>query len=153
MAKALKWFGVKVFLRTDAVGRARRVDPDYDPNRTLLEERVVSVRARDGKDAFGRVRARIAEDAVEYENAYGQRVRQRLLPGWEAYELSSSPGDGTEVFSSMRSVATPAKDTALLGARPEQMTAAIQKRRKRFIAAELAEGLDAIWNRRRPTGR
>jgi hypothetical protein len=51
MPSTLKWFGVQRFLRTKAVGPVRRRDADYDPDGTLVEERIIVVRARDVRAA------------------------------------------------------------------------------------------------------
>jgi len=39
MATSLKWYGVRVGLRTVASGRAKGRDADYDASGTLCEER------------------------------------------------------------------------------------------------------------------
>jgi len=52
----LRWFGVKRFLRTEAVSPVRHRDANHDRDGALVEERTVIVRARDSKDAAERVR-------------------------------------------------------------------------------------------------
>src|SRR5580765_425332 len=99
MPSARKWFGVKMVLRTAITGRVRGRDADYDPDGTLVEERVVIVRATDGKDAFTRARQKAAKGLSSYRNVYGETVRERILSGHEVYELYDPPSDGAEVFS------------------------------------------------------
>jgi len=150
-----KWFGVKILLRTEAVGRPRARDADYDPDGTLVEERVIVVRAGDAKEAFARAR-RAAEvgTAGRYPNAYGQKVRQRVLKGWDAYELFDAPGHGREVFSDTKRVSRSVSDAMVVKqhirksiSRPERA------RRRKFIAANLAQGLDAAVPGWRLSGR
>ena len=149
MATSLKWFGVRVALRTVARGRAIGRDADYDASGTLVEERVVVIRARSARDAFARVRRRIRNEAITYKNAYGQTVREALLPEWEAYELFDPPSDGAEVFSRTVRVPTAVGDRAVAARLFEApLSEAEQRHRRRFLAAEVAKGLDAVWSRR-----
>ena len=145
---------MKRFLRREAVGPVRRRDANYDPDGTLVEERTVIVRARDSKDAAERVRRLMLKEEIEYRNAYGQTVRSRVLEAWDAYELFEPPSDGAEVFSDTRRFAAATPDAQVarkLTLRP--LGKAGQKRRRRFIAADIVQGLDVIWNRRRPAKR
>ena len=150
----LRWFGVKRFLRTEVVGPVRHRDANYDPDGTLVEARTVIVRARDFRDAADRVRRLMLKEKTAYQNAYGQTVRSRVLEAWDAYELSDPPSDGAEVFSDTHRFAVATPDAQIgrkLTARtPSQ---ADQKRRRRFIAANIVQALDVIWSRRRPTKR
>jgi hypothetical protein len=152
MPSARKWFGVKIVLRTVATGRVRGRDADYDRDGTLVEERVVIVRAHDGKDAFARARQKAAKELSSYRNVYGQTVRQRILAGHQVYELYAPPSDGAEVFSTTTRVPktlTGSDIVSRLDGGP--LSDANQKKRRRFIAADLIPGLDAIWARRRLT--
>jgi hypothetical protein len=154
MASKLKWFGVRRLLRTEAVGPVRHRDANYDPDGTLVEERTVIVRARDSRDAADRVRRVMLKEKIEYRNAYGQIVRSRVLEAWDSYELYEPPSDGAEVFSHTRrfAAAIPDAQVARKLVNP-RLSEASQKRRLRFIAAELAHGLESIWKRPRPTKR
>jgi hypothetical protein len=149
MATTLKWFGVRIALRTVAAGRAIGRDADYDADGTLLEERIVIVRARSPQDAVARVRRRAKRETISYKNAYGQVVRQELLKAWEAYELFDPPADGAEVFSRTVRVARTVGNREL-GTRfaGPPSSAADQRRRRRFIASDLAEKLDVLRGRR-----
>jgi hypothetical protein len=154
MPSARKWFGVKMVLRTVATGRARGRDADYDRDGTLVEERVVVVRAHHGKDAFARARQKVAKELSSYRNVYGQTVRQRILSGHEVYELYDPPSDGAEVFSTTTRVPKTITDGDIVGGLDDgTLSDADQKKRRRFIAADLIPGLDAIWARRRLTRR
>jgi hypothetical protein len=148
MSRRLKWFGVRIFLRRVARGRAIGRDAYYDASGTLVEERIVIVRARDARDAFARMRRRVQSEGITYKNAYGQVVKQELLSAWEAYELFDPPSDGAEVFSRTTRVpaSTPNRKLVAHFSSP-RMSAGEQRKRRRFIAAELAKGLDVIWDR------
>src|SRR5262245_36715139 len=99
-----RWFGVKTAYRTEARGRPKSVDSLYEPKTTLVEERVVLIRARGAKDAIRRAEkeARRYVRDMRYRNAYGERVRQRYLGACDVFELFENPGAGIEVFSSNR---------------------------------------------------
>jgi hypothetical protein len=149
MATSLKWFGIRIGLRTVAGGRAVKRDVDYDAAGTLFEERIVVVRARNARDAFARVRRRVQREAITFKNAYGQVVRQELLPEWESYELFDPPSDGAEVFSRTTRVPATVRDRDLTARFVDSsLSGAEQRKRRRFIAADVAEGLDALWGRR-----
>jgi hypothetical protein len=154
MPSSLRWFGVKLLVRTVAVGRVRGRDDDYDREGTLVEERVLIVRARDGRDAFFRARRRVLKDVVNYRNVYGQAVRNKILSGYEAYALYDPPFDGGEVFSRTIRVPRTVRDQKIVGRLIDgQLSETNQRKRRRFIAADLIPGLDSIWARRRLTGR
>ena len=140
-----KWFGVKILLRTEAVDRPRARDADYDPDGTLVEERVIVVRARDAKEAFVLARrAAETETARGYPNAYGQKVRQRVLKRWDSYELFDAPGHGREVFSDTKRVSRSVSDATVVKQRIEKSVGRPElARRRKFIAADIAQGLDA----------
>jgi hypothetical protein len=96
-----KWFGVKTLYRTRAVGRPKDVDENFDPDATLLEERVVLIRARNFDEAIEKAEeeARIYVNTPHGGNAYAQRVVQRYLRVSDAYEMFEPPGSRREVYS------------------------------------------------------
>jgi hypothetical protein len=97
-----KWFAFKSLIRTQAHGRASSPDRHYDADATLIEERIVIVRARDFKEAFRKGEAELDQYVSEnhHTNPFGQRVRSRALPRSEVFMLFDEPGPGAEVFSS-----------------------------------------------------
>jgi len=99
----LRWFGVKTVYRTATVGKPRVVDSDYDDEGTLVEERVVLVRARDHDAAIKRGESEAAKYAKNsHTNPYGQLVVTRRLKAIETVELFDDPDSLTEVWSSTR---------------------------------------------------
>lgn len=69
-----KWFGVKTLYRACARGRPTKRDRHYQPDATLIEERVVLVRAADFDHALkGANREALAYARDGYENQYGQK--------------------------------------------------------------------------------
>ena len=99
----LRWFGVKTVYRTSTVGKPRVVDSDYDNEGTLVEERVVLVRARDHAAALRKGEREAAKYArTSHTNPYGQRVVTRCLKAIESFELFDDPDSLTEVWSSTR---------------------------------------------------
>jgi hypothetical protein len=100
--KTLRWFGVKTLYRARAIGRPRLVDQDLDPSASLIEERVVLIRARDFDEAIRKAEREAGQyvEASSIErNAYGQRVRWRYLRVADAFELASRPAASVEVHS------------------------------------------------------
>ncbi len=116
MSKSWKWFGGKQVIRTVAKGRPKQTGHAYDSEATLVEERVVLVRARNLSEALQKTEA----DALRYVelidevNAYGQRVSARCI-GVSVYgtrEVEVKPG--FEVFSNSRVVPKSSQDDEVL---------------------------------------
>jgi hypothetical protein len=95
-----KWFGVKTVYRSRATGRPLKRDRHYDPDATLIEERIVLIRATD----FDQALKAAEREALRYvrdghENLYGQRIETRFLGACDAFELFDPPGPHGEVYS------------------------------------------------------
>jgi hypothetical protein len=103
----LRWFAVKTLYRTKATGKPRVLGPHYDPLSTLVEERVVLIRARSSDDAFIRAEHEALRyaNSVEIINPYGQHLKTKLLKVKEAFELfDETVQSGSEIYSSTRLV-------------------------------------------------
>ena len=99
-ASKVAWYGVKTLFRTAAVGKPTARDDAYDARVTLVEERVVLLKAR----GFGAAIRAAEGEARRYArrrhvNPYGQRVVRRYLGACNAFELFEAPGVRAEVFS------------------------------------------------------
>jgi Domain of unknown function (DUF4288) len=140
-----KWFGVKVLIRTELLGRPSRRGRFYDPDATLVEEQVFIVRATDTTSAAQRAtRLARAELPRSFRNAHGQLVRRRILPTWSSYELFDPPREGREVFSDTRRFSKRVSDedvaAELLSG---SLTSRDQQRRRQFLDGAIARALDA----------
>jgi len=146
---ALKWFGVKVLVRTDAVGEPRARNSHFDSEGALVEERIVIVRATTA-DRAGEQAKRIAgkEARLRYKNVYGQDVRLRVLKSWRSYELFEPPSQGAEVFSDTHRVPKAMTERAISSRfLSGKMDRAAQRQRATFIAAELTEAFRSPANK------
>lgn len=129
------WYGVKTLYRVEARGRAARKDSDFDPDATLVEERVVLVRARSFDDAIARAEkeARAYAASPRWASPYGQQVATRYLGECDAFLLAADPGAGAEVYSRTAIVSASLSDNAmaesLLG---REETAHDRRRRRKF---------------------
>jgi hypothetical protein len=100
MARKKKWFGVKTLYRTRATGRPDKRDRHYDPDATLIEERIVLMRAADFAQALKDARREALTYARRgHENLYGQRVETSFLGVCDAFELFDPPAAQREVYS------------------------------------------------------
>ncbi len=83
------------------------VDPlqceGYDSHSTMIEERIVFIRARSFDEALkkGEKEARIYASNDVHKNPFGQQVRRRFLGDLDAFCLFDPPWSYVEVFSSM----------------------------------------------------
>jgi hypothetical protein len=136
-ARGWKWFGVKSLFRTSAKGRPLGRDRFFDPAFTLIEERVILVRARSHDEAIGKAEReakRYANEAA-HRNPYGQSVVVKLLSCVDSYELFSPPAAGLEVYSRTEIVARSVSDSSLakrlLG--PERESQVDHSRRRNIL--------------------
>jgi len=116
MRTAWEWYGVKTLHRVAASGRPTATDKDYSPTMTLVEERVVIVKARSFKEAIQRaeLEAKAYSRLCRHRNRYGQQVRSRYLGYCDAYLCDDGPKHGTEVYSSTEVVSRRVPDRAII---------------------------------------
>jgi hypothetical protein len=140
---AWNWYGVKTVYRTTAQGEPAETDKYFDPAATLVEERVVLIRARSFDEALakGEKEARAYADGGTVQNRYGQRVKQRYLGVADAYEMSDSPGNLVEVYSKTELVPTSTPDAAVCANRMGTERARDRWRRTKFLNREFSGGI------------
>jgi hypothetical protein len=116
MRTAWKWFGVRTVYRIDARGRPVGRDELYSPATTLVEERVVVLKARSFQEAIHKaeVDARRYVADCRHRNPYGQLVRARYVGYCEAYRADRRIASGAEVFSTSEVVPRRVSDKAVL---------------------------------------
>ena len=116
MSNAWKWYGVKTLHRTQPIGRPVGKDKFYSGAMTLVEERVVTLKARSFAEASrrGEAEARKYARECQHRNPYGQQVRSRYMEYCDVYLLDDAPADGIEVFSETEVVPRGASDRAVL---------------------------------------
>ncbi len=139
---SLNWYGVKTLYRTTAQGEPESVDRYYDPEATMVEERVVLFRA----SSFDEASDEAAKEARAYAkgkrlNRYGQRLQKRFLGVTDAFELFDAPGPGAEVFSATLVVPTSVSDSEFQRSRMGQEKAREKWRRTKFLQRELVAPL------------
>jgi hypothetical protein len=142
-----KWYGVKTLFRISSQSEPQGTDEYYDPDFTLVEERVVLVKARSFDEALRKAEneARRYENDSPHRNPYGQQVLTRYLQAADAYELAEQPGPYVEVFSRTeevsRRISNEAVVTRLLG-KDESRNARARRRNILDIAfSEPAKGV------------
>lgn len=135
-----KWFGVKTVLRTEAQGVPTSQDSSYDSEATLVEERVLLVRARSFAEAIVKAESEVKEYASgQYSNHYGQVIKQRYLGACDVFELYEDPASQVEVFSTTELVPQSISDDDIVNQHfgAKKSSDEMQKRRK-FFNIELA---------------
>src|SRR5438094_7724381 len=87
-----KWFGARTFYRMTATGRAKMKNLHFDTNSSIVEERIVLIRAQSAKQAVrkGRKEAK-SYSSYSSKNVYGQRVGIRFLGVCECFEMWDQP--------------------------------------------------------------
>ena len=151
-ASPWRWFGVKTLFRTRAVGEPAHTDEHFRPGWTLVEERIVLLRARSGAEALRRAEREAAAyvPAEPSHNRYGQRIETAPLGCRTAFELFDDEARGLEgatgtieVFSQTHRVpeSTPDDEVCERFLGPREMDAEEREMRWRtFVDVELAGG-------------
>jgi len=141
---AWKWFGVKTLFRWEAIGKPKSIDDNYD-EATLVEEQIVSIKARNFNEAIKKGEKEAKENLSEYRNFYGQKVKQRYLEVCDAFELFDEPNEnGVEVFSLIETVSHKVEDSVLIENKfgKEQSAESFTRKREKFWDAELLDKVD-----------
>ena len=97
-----KVYSVKTLYRTDAVGKPKKVNDDYRENVVLIEERIVTLKARTFDEAISKGEKEAVTYASEtsHINPYGQNVEQKYIGYIDAFEPFEDIAPNIEVFSS-----------------------------------------------------
>ncbi len=124
------------------MGKPKTVDGNFDSDATLLEERVVLIKARSFDEAIKKDENEAANYLSEYKNFYGQKVKQRYLKVCDAFELFDDPNENcVEVFSLTEMVSKEVKDSVLIESKfgKKESVESFQRKREKFWDAELLD--------------
>ncbi len=142
---AWKWFGVKTLTRCEAIGKPKSIDENFDEDATLIEERIVLIKARSFDEAIKKGEKEAENYLAEYKNFYGQKVEQRYLKVCDAFELFEEPNEnGVEVYSSTEMVSQKVKDSTLIENKfgKDESVDSFERKREKFWNAELLDKVD-----------
>ncbi len=137
---AWKWFSAKTVYRTTTPGRARRVDAMYIPDHTLVEERVIVLKARSFDEALRRAETEARTYARRLKgrrNRYGQQIITRYLGDIEVFEMFDPPRSMIEVYSSMYTISGNIPDRTISDNHFGPRAALIE--RDQFLEREVSE--------------
>lgn len=101
---AANFYTVKTIFRSFATGRPDKPDQFFDPDATLVEERIQLVKAKDKGEALKKAEKDANEYAkrIRFNNPYNQEVRQEYTGLCEVYEIDRVLSDMTEIYSSSK---------------------------------------------------
>jgi len=114
------WYGVRTLYRVTAEGKPKLRGDHFDPEATLIEDRVVLFQATSFDDAVAQAirEARTYCKGISFVNPYGQKVQMRFLEACDAHEISEmparKPGAGSEVYSLTELVRASVSDSAVV---------------------------------------
>lgn len=140
-----KWFGVKTLTRWEAISKPKSIDENFDKDATLIEERIVLIKARNFDEAIRKGEKEAKNSLSEYKNFYGQKVKQRYLEICDAFELFDEPNEnGVELFSLIETVSSKVKDSILIENKfgKNQSPESFARKREKFWDAELLDKVD-----------
>ena len=97
----MRIFAIKTLYRTIATDKPTKTDKYYRENIDLIEERIVTVKARNFNEAItkGEREAKKYASKTEYINPYGQKVKQKFIGSIDAFEPFDKIKANIEVFS------------------------------------------------------
>jgi hypothetical protein len=150
------WYGVRTLYRVIAEGEPRTRDKHFDPESTLIEDRVVLFQATSFDDAIQQAikEARSYCKGIRYVNPYGQKVRMRVLDAHDAYEISEmpdrKPGAGSEVYSLTELVRASVSDSVVIKKRLGGQASLSTVARWKFVNARIARKAMALMASNRP---
>lgn len=142
---ASKWFSVKTLYRWDTVDKPQGPDRFYDPDATLLEERVVLIKANSFSEATQKAKQE-AQDYVRspggFINPYGQNMKISFLNCYDCFELFDNPADKVEVFSTIRILSRKIHNAKIknIFICPTREPHYLQSKRKKFINKDFNQG-------------
>lgn len=137
------WYGVRTLYRVIAEGEPKTRDKHFDPESTLIEDRVVLFQATSFDNAIKQAikEARSYCKGIRYVNPYGQKVRMRFLDAHDAYQVSETPdrkpGAGSEVYSLTELVRASASDSVVIKKRLGGQASLGTWRRYKFMSARI----------------
>lgn len=96
-----KVFAVKTLYRTTAKGKPKITDSNFRKDLDLIEERIVTIKARNFDEAISKGEKEAINYASEtsYKNIYGQKIIQTYIGSADAYEPFDEIEANIEVFS------------------------------------------------------
>ena len=97
-----KVYSVKTLYRTDVIGKPEKVSNDYREDLVLIEERIVTLKARTFEEAIskGEKEAIAYANGTSHINPYGQKVEQKYLGYINVFDPYDEVAPNIEVFSS-----------------------------------------------------
>jgi hypothetical protein len=134
------WYGVRTLYRVAAEGAPKTRDRHFDPEATLIEDRVVLFQAIDFDDAIaqGIKEGRSYCKQTRFVNPYGQQVRMRFLEACDAFEIfAGRPSTGFEVYSSTELVRASISDRAIIRRRMGAKASGADEARYKFVNARI----------------
>ena len=137
------WYGVRTLYRVTAEGKPKSRGGNFDPEATLIEDRIVLFQATSDDDAITQAikEARSYCRQYGYVNPYGQRVLTRFLDACDAYQISEMaarrPGAGSEVYSVTELVRASVPDSAVRKRRMGKQASRSQEARLKFASVRI----------------
>ncbi|MGE0267742.1 MAG: DUF4288 domain-containing protein [Candidatus Omnitrophota bacterium] len=101
---AANFYTVKTIFRCFAAGRPDKPDQFFDPDATLVEERIQLVKAKSKEEAQKKAEKDANEYAkrVKFFNPYNQAVTLEYTGLCEVYEIERALSDMTEIYSNSK---------------------------------------------------
>jgi hypothetical protein len=96
-----KVYAVKTLYRTTALGKPKKTDDYYRENLDSIEERIVTIKARNFDEAIskGEKEAKKYASETNYLNPYGQKIKQKYIGSIDIFEPFAKIEAKIEIFS------------------------------------------------------
>jgi hypothetical protein len=128
------WYGVRTLYRLAAEGKPKLRDRHFDPESTLIEDRIVIFQAISFDDAIKQATKRSYARQTRFINMYGQKIRMQFLGVCDAFKIfDRKPAAGSEVYSSTELVRGSVSDLTLIRRRMGPKVSPGDNARNKFV--------------------
>ncbi len=132
---ASNFYTVKTLFRSQAKGRPKLPDRFFDPDATLLEERIQLIKAKSRVEALKKAEKDAREYAkrIRYQNPYDQDVTLEYLGLNEIFEVEHALQDKTEIYSSSRIISQKTSVSKIAHTYLNKKQSLEHSKRKKFV--------------------
>ena len=143
-----KIFSIKTLYRTTAKKKPKQTDKNYREDIDLIEERIVTLKARNFNDAItkGEKEAKEYASQTEYINPYGQKMKQKYIGSIDVFEPFDKIKANTEVFSTTYLIKTSVSNDKLTNNMMGKIYKNEKKIRTKFFNIEFSGKLNPKGN-------
>ena len=135
-----KVFAIKTIYRTTTLGKPKKKDKFYRENLDSIEERIITIKARNFDEAISKGEKEAIKYAseTEYINPYGQKVKQKYIGSIDVFEPFEEVKANIEIFSTTFLIDSSITNTKLTNNIMGKVYKNEQKLRRKFCNSQFS---------------